>query len=441
MTSTEPEIRFSALPAAAAPDGTEIAPVVQGGVTKKIPVGAANGLATLGTDGKLKPSQSATNAVLTDTVQTITGLKTFNLGAITRPLNLVFDGDSLTTGTSSIGGALSYPLQTETGLDPRTVSSYFGVGGQTIAAMESDAATQIDPLISATKQNVLCAWGGTNDLYYGATAATTQTRIQTYCANRRAAGWKVIVLTILPRSDAGTPANFETDRLAVNTWLRANYATFADGLADVAADTRIGDSGDEASTVYYSGDLVHLSGVGYRVVARIVQATLAALGYDDTHGHDGVYAVEETERIITAGELAAFTGAPILTNFGNQPVWQVLNAAVTGVAALVTVPRDWLTYNVDLYWSADTTGDVVWRGDHQPVYDGSNLLTGASTGAPITVTVPAGYITKVTTLRIDVPTTPTRQTSVRVLRDGGNAADTCATDLVYVLGIRLRRTS
>lgn len=54
------EIKVSALPAATAPDGTEVVPVVQGGVTKRLPVGAAGGLATLLANGKHDPAQSAT---------------------------------------------------------------------------------------------------------------------------------------------------------------------------------------------------------------------------------------------------------------------------------------------------------------------------------------------------------------------------------------------
>lgn len=54
--------------------------------------------------------------------------------------------------------------------------------------------------------------------------------------------------------------------------------TFADALADVAADTRIGDAGDELNTTYYHlTDRVHLNNAGYAVVAPIVKAAIDSI--------------------------------------------------------------------------------------------------------------------------------------------------------------------
>jgi lysophospholipase L1-like esterase len=140
---------------------------------------------------------------------------------------------------------------------------------------EQDAATQVDPNFSANRPaNILIAWAGTNDLVLGANVATTQTRITTYCTNRRAVGWKVIIGTILPRDFGGT---FEADRQTVNTWIRANWATFADGMADFAADARIGDAGDNFDLTYYLNDFIHMNGNGYNVIAGIVRTAMQPL--------------------------------------------------------------------------------------------------------------------------------------------------------------------
>lgn len=121
-------------------------------------------------------------------------------------------------------------------------------------------------------------WGGTNDLYFGATAAQVISRINTYVADRLAVGWQVIVLSILPRSAPGTPVTFEADRQTVNAALRATYpnATAYPRIytgaspnvifCDVGDDPTIGLAGDETNPVYYS-DLVHLTAAGYAIVA------------------------------------------------------------------------------------------------------------------------------------------------------------------------------
>lgn len=139
---------------------------------------------------------------------------------------------------------------------------------QTLADMQS-SATDVDNLYADHRlQNaIVVCWGGTNDLYFGASAATTISRLSTYCTARQAVGWKVAVLTLLPRSEPGTPGTFEADRATVNTSIRANWQTYADHLIDVAADPRFD---DETDTTYFHTDLVHLNNTGRGAVAELV---------------------------------------------------------------------------------------------------------------------------------------------------------------------------
>lgn len=154
-----------------------------------------------------------------------------------------------------------------------------------MATMASDATTQIDPLYYPPQRQVVIAWGGTNDLYFGASAATTYARIVAYATARKAAGWRVILLTILPRSNSGTPGSFETDRQSVNASLLADFSTataesgiwtgaaYADYLVHVGGDATIGDAGDENNTTYYL-DKVHLTNAGYAIVADYVKKAI-----------------------------------------------------------------------------------------------------------------------------------------------------------------------
>ena len=185
----------------------------------------------------------------------------------------VFDGDSLTVGSGSSGGN-TYPAQYLALVGGGGWESYnVGINGQTLAGMAaaSDVDGKFDVVRPARK---LYVWGGTNDMRAGTDDTTTYGRLVTYCNARKAIGWQIYVMTCLPRTGDVLPddATFETRRLAFNTAVRTNYATFADKLVDIALDSRIGDAGDNTDTTYYSGDNVHLNNTGYGVVAALTAA-------------------------------------------------------------------------------------------------------------------------------------------------------------------------
>jgi hypothetical protein len=191
------------------------------------------------------------------------------------------DGNSLTSGVGATPGVDDYPTQLVglLRLYPAAGSNWrmrnFGAPSQTTTQMSADAARQIDGYtIGALRPKKVCvAWEITNELYAGLSAETAYANFISYCTARRAVGWKVVALTVLPRSNDGTPGDFESKRQAVNSSLRQNWADFADALADVAADARIGDAGDELDTAYYP-DRVHLNAAGYAIVAGIVHEAI-----------------------------------------------------------------------------------------------------------------------------------------------------------------------
>lgn len=195
----------------------------------------------------------------------------------TYAANVVCDGDSLTAGFQSWAGG-GYPSQMFVD-KPTWKITNLGVSSQTVATMIANAPTNVDPLRATGA--VVCLWGGTNDLFFGASAATTISRIKQYCTDRRNAGWggKIVVFTLLPRSDAGTPGTFETDRQTVNTELRngANIGVYWDVVVDVGGNATIGAPGANTNTTYYSTDLVHLIGAGQAIVKGLAEPAIAAL--------------------------------------------------------------------------------------------------------------------------------------------------------------------
>lgn len=189
------------------------------------------------------------------------------------------DGDSLTAGGQA--GAVAYPthlaaLLSTVPLQGASVSN-FGAAAATIATLAADADTQIDPLYDAMREPVVVFWAGTNDIGAGTDAATIQAAIQSYCEDRQAAGFSVVVGTIIPRKDAGFTAGMETIRNTVNGWIITNWATFADALADFTAHPAFDAQADADDTTYYNADKLHLNTTGYALIASIVKTAIDSI--------------------------------------------------------------------------------------------------------------------------------------------------------------------
>lgn len=192
----------------------------------------------------------------------------------TAAARIVFEGDSLTVGTGSTASN-DYPSVVMTSFSGRTKYNV-ATSGHATTDVISSLTTDVILKRHYHGLNYACIWIGTNDLEAGTTAATTYANIVSICQSCQAAGFRVVVLTLLPRNATDQTA-FDAARASVNTSLRANWATFANALADVAADSRIGDDGDWSDGTYFS-DSVHLTDAGYAIVAGVVVTALTALG-------------------------------------------------------------------------------------------------------------------------------------------------------------------
>lgn len=188
-----------------------------------------------------------------------------------RRHQVVFDGDSLTVGTTATLNR-NWPSRVAgvAGTVRRRVTAEASVLLTTLAAQ---AAARVDPLLVPGEANVLAAWATSNDVAFGGVGgAQALANYWAYCDARRAAGWAVVAFTMLPRTDvSGGP---EASRQAFNAGVRADWAGHADALADVAADARLGDFTDAA---HYDPDGIHLTDAGYQVVADLAGPEIARL--------------------------------------------------------------------------------------------------------------------------------------------------------------------
>jgi lysophospholipase L1-like esterase len=210
------------------------------------------------------------------------------LPKITRPA-IAFDGNSLVYG-QQVAVDQTLPAQVGQMYGGKAIVYNFGKGAQTTLDMEKDASQQIDPILRLYRTNILVAWEGTNDLYFGASPETAYQNLVSYSKERKKNGWKVILLTVLPRSNPGARKGFEQDRLLLNQLLVSDFGTktacahillpstvhpYADILVDLGSVSEIGDAGDELSSLYL--DKVHLSAEGYAIVAAYTKPAIDLL--------------------------------------------------------------------------------------------------------------------------------------------------------------------
>lgn len=188
---------------------------------------------------------------------------------------IVCDGDSITFG---IGVTLAYPEQLNLN-SPWSIQN-IGINAETLNTMLTNAPSTVDTYFISGRTNLVVIWGGTNDFGQGATVASVYSTLQSYCTGRRSAGFKVIVVTMLSRV-GNNPTGGETldaDKNAYNALIRANWASFSDGLADVAANSNLGADGAYANSTYFQGDEIHPTQLSVTTIsAPIISTAINAL--------------------------------------------------------------------------------------------------------------------------------------------------------------------
>lgn len=189
---------------------------------------------------------------------------------------IIFDGDSLTAGSNAHN---PYPSQLMAAWPRKIPWVNLGIGGQPLSRMLNNAPQNVDPLYhDGEGQEVVVIWGGTNDIaLWNHTSEEVYLDLKEYAEDRHERGFRVVVLTMLPRSDSYAQPDFEARRQAANEKIRAGWESFADLVVDVADDQRIGRPGAEKDLVYYTSDRVHINDTGHGVVAGLVRAGLNKL--------------------------------------------------------------------------------------------------------------------------------------------------------------------
>lgn len=188
---------------------------------------------------------------------------------------IVCDGNSLTAG--------GWPTNLSTLLSNMGYVGFTvhnkGVGGQTTAQMEADAVSDIDSLYDGNKTCILVAWEVGNDIYFNGNVSSAITNITTYCTNRKAVGWKVVLVGLPDRIQTtafgDNPTQYKAKLVEADNIMRDTFISIgADAFVDLIADPRLQDATD---LTYYNADQVHLVSAGNLAVAENVLDSLIFL--------------------------------------------------------------------------------------------------------------------------------------------------------------------
>jgi len=210
-----------------------------------------------------------------------------------NPTHVLCTGDSLSSDANA-GAGNGYP-QILAGLLGTTnysldIDSY---GGRTVAGAELENSAgllyQVLPL-ATDHRPIAIVWFGANDLYTLGDSAF-RTVIQNHHNYLHTLGYRTIATTMTPRFHSGEThptlgSTMEGLRSTFNPWLRANYATFSEGLLDLGADATIGKEGASSATIdtflqstTYFADAstggIHFSATGNAVIAALAQTAIA----------------------------------------------------------------------------------------------------------------------------------------------------------------------
>lgn len=179
-------------------------------------------------------------------------------------------GDSIGSGLGANDWAAIDHLGFPAEVSIRNVSA----PGRAMEAGFGNRQAELFAFRSTTGPSVLLIQQGTNDLYYGLSANLTYAAILIpFVTAARAAGFYVVVDTLLPRADAGWTAAMEAQRLVYNAMVRRNDAG-ADAINDLAADAVLGDAVNPATSTYFA-DAVHPNLAGQQRLAMLDAAVLA----------------------------------------------------------------------------------------------------------------------------------------------------------------------
>ena len=180
-------------------------------------------------------------------------------------------GDSIGNGNGATG---NWAALDHLGLGSGVALHNVSAPGETLATGFGHSASEYFVYYDAARPSILLIQQGTNDLGSDGTSGASlyADSLTPFVAAAHAAGFYVIVDTLLPRADSHWSAAKEGQRVIYNNAVRANTAS-ADAIDDLAIDPVLGDGVNPATSPYYD-DALHPNLAGQQRLATLNAAAL-----------------------------------------------------------------------------------------------------------------------------------------------------------------------
>jgi hypothetical protein len=356
----------------------------------------------------LTAAQVAQNANAVQTIVTQRGQITPFFGGTVTDFSdqVVTDGDSITTNAvpQFMPGYLLFT-------SPLTNVLGAAFSGDTCINDIQSAPVRVDPAYRpGALRNTVTLMCGSNQQTGGVAAVIADMR--GYCTARHLIGWKCIVVTMLDRATI----SLYHDQL--NAAVEQLWPTFADGIADIAANVHLGADGANANVTYF-GDGIHPSNYSsqFLLVPALVHAIDRAWGNSSSSGNYNVYngtgtSVGQFVQSVSTGNVSGTTTSVSFstgtngfnTTAGNFLFLDIIcqqgctGLSITSVAdgadtfnllsPLVTMPGGGA---IAAYYAMNIAGGartvtVTWSGAAVNVFLMCNEYSGVATAAALDVT-------------------------------------------------------
>lgn len=179
---------------------------------------------------------------------------------------IVCDGNSLTAGYLASDNAHKYPSQLQLAIPGAEVIN-LGVNSDTTTGMIARGSVTDSYFTSG---GILIAWEFINETsIHPAYSPLSYDKFVEYCLDRKAAGWRVVVMTcqaIVKNFAGDTSEDYMNFLREFNQQLRNNYLDFADDLIDLAAQPSLSIMND----IFFNADQIHNNDNGYLLISQIV---------------------------------------------------------------------------------------------------------------------------------------------------------------------------
>lgn len=221
---------------------------------------------------------AATRKTVTDYIRATVSARGVSVAPGGAARLLVNEGDSISASATGWTSQSVYTAAAALGTTyPFVVSRALAVSGNSVTNAAARTATRDAIPLPTTTRKVLTVAFGANDLNGAGSATTFLTNLKSYCQGARAAGWYVIVGTVLARaaSIGGAASIDETVRATANAEITngANIGVFWDAVADVASDAIMGPFSWTANATY-TLDGTHPTVAGHALLAPYWAAAL-----------------------------------------------------------------------------------------------------------------------------------------------------------------------